>query len=119
MSKREEAIKLRQQGYTQKQIGEALGISKQYASVLTGRHDGIRCPVISRKCPYVNLRKWMNDNRISRAEFVRRMGLVPQSDNIERFSSLLNGKYQPRKPYIDKMMAVTGMTYEVMFETDA
>jgi hypothetical protein len=30
----------------------------------------------------------------------------------------MRGDAQPRKPYIDKMLAVTGMTYEELFYTE-
>ena len=34
---------------------------------------------------------------------------------IERDVSYLSGKCEPRKPFIDKMLSITGMTYEKAF----
>lgn len=43
------------------------------------------------------------------------MGLSGHQGNYERLNSYITGNSYPRKPYIDKMLAVTGMTYETLF----
>jgi hypothetical protein len=58
----------------------------------------------------------MNDNKVTRREFLRRMGLVTHNTNYERFNNILRGEGDPQKHYIDKMLEVTGLTYEVLFE---
>lgn len=67
---------------------------------------------------YPNLRRWMNDNKITKAEFVRRMGKVPRSETLAPLSDWLRGDYYPSKKNIDKMLAVTGLTYEELFATE-
>jgi hypothetical protein len=58
----------------------------------------------------------MNENKVSRTEFLRRMGFFPYGENHTRFCKYIRGEWQPKKPYIDKMLAVTGLTYETLFE---
>lgn len=115
MTNRQLANMYREQGYTHKQIGEMLGITRQRAQQLTGRQDDVHFRAVSDKCPYKNLRAWMNENKVSRAEFIRRMGYANDGPNAQTFSAVLMGRRQPKKDYIDLMLRVTGMTYEEMF----
>lgn len=112
--KREMANRLRDQGYTLEQIGQMLGISRARAGQLVARQGKFHV-ILAEHCPYVNLRNWMNANRVSRAEFIRRMGYMNDPETVIRFGCVLRGEQQPRKDYIDKMLKVTGMTYEEMF----
>lgn len=116
MGKKDQIRALRKQGLTYRKIAEQFGCSYQYVAQVCGRKCDYRFSTIKDTCIYPNLRKWMNDNRISRAEFVRRMGLMPETCNISRFGNVLLGKHYPRKPYIDLMIKVTGMPYEVLFK---
>ena len=65
-------------------------------------------------CIYKNLREWMNIHKINRAELTRRC-CEGTSNEVYR---ILLGKYSPSKHFIDKLIAVTGLTYEVLFEED-
>lgn len=116
MKKKEQIRELRAQHYTYTQIAERVGCTHQYVAAVCGKQSPYRFSVITDNCIYPNLRKWMNDNKVSRSEFVRRMGYELAQGNQQRFSNLLRGKYIPRKTYIDKMIEVTGMPYEVLFE---
>lgn len=100
---------------TYKQIGEAMGISRQRVSQICGKQDVAHFRVIT-DCPYHNLRNWMNENKVSRTEFIRRMGLESNRENLARFRKIIRGENEPRKSYIDKMLKVTGFTYEQLFE---
>lgn len=113
--KREIANHLRDQGYTLEQIGLMLGISRARAGQLVGRQRSFHV-ILAEHCPYVNLRNWMNANRVSRAEFVRRMGYMNCPSTITKFGEIIRGERQPKKDYIDKMLEVTGQKYEEMFE---
>lgn len=115
MDKREIAHHLRDQGYTLEQIGLLLDISRARAGQLVARQGRFQA-VTDKHCPFVNLRAWMNKNRVSRAEFLRRMGYMNSPETIRRFGTYLRGEHQPRKDFIDKMLDVTGMTYEEMFK---
>lgn len=117
-SKRKQMQMLRDQGMKYKEIAEKIGVSSQYVSMVCGKCDPAYFQYVDESCIYPNLRKWMNDNKITRREFLRRMGLMPYTGNYERFGSYLRGTNYPRKQYIDKMLKVTGMTYETMFYTE-
>lgn len=117
-SKRKQMQMLREQGLKHREIAEKLGVSNQYVSTVCAKCDPAHFRYVDDSCIYPNLRNWMNENKITRREFLRRMGLMPYTGNYERFTSYLRGDNYPRKPYIDKMLAVTGMTYETMFYTE-
>ena len=114
-SKRKQMQMLREQGLTYQKIAEQFGVSKQYVAQVCGKRDPAHFAYVSDKCIYPNLRDWMNKNKVSRMEFVRRMGLTTNAENCNNLSSYINGKTHPRKQYIDKMLKVTGLTYEEMF----
>ena len=117
-SKRKQMQMLRDQGLKYKEIAEKFGVSNQYVSMVCGKCSPAYFQHIDDSCIYPNLRKWMNEKKVSRREFLRRMGLAPYTGNYERFASYLRGESCPRKQYIDKMLEVTGMTYETLFYTE-
>jgi transcriptional regulator with XRE-family HTH domain len=118
MGKKEIAQSLREQGYTHQQIAEQLGVSRQYICHICGKQDPCHFQYVTDKCVYPNLRKWMNDNKVSRAELLRRMGYQPISGNYGKLEAIMMGIFLPNKAYIDKMLAVTGLTYEALFAED-
>ena len=116
MDKKEKMKLLREQGITCQEIADMFGVSRQRVHQVCGKtHPGYFRP-IGDECIYPNLRKWMNENKVSRKEFLQRMGLSPYSENQAQFGRYVRGECQPKKPYIDKMLAVTGLTYETLFE---
>ena len=115
MDKKQQMRLLREQGLKHREIAEVFGVSRQYVADVCGKCDPAHFIPIGEDCIYPNLRKWMNENKIPRKEFVKRMGLTHNSSNIERLGKCIRGEYQPPKPYIDKMLEVTGMTYETLF----
>lgn len=117
-SKRKQMQMLRDQGLKYREIAEKFGCSTQYVSMVCGKRDPSHFVPIGEECIYPNLRKWMNENKMSRREFIRRMGLTAHANDYERLSKYIRGEYHPRKPYIDKMLEVTGMTYETLFYTE-
>lgn len=117
-SKRMQMMLLRDQGLTHREIAERFGVSRQYVAMVCGRFDPVYFSPIGKECIYPNLRKWMNIHKVSRKEFLRRMDLTPSSNNYDRLNSYLYGIGYPRKPYIDKMLAITGLTYEELFKTE-
>lgn len=57
----------------------------------------------------------MNDEMVSKTEFLRRMGYEPYGENHAKLKDIMRGVSSPRKNWIDGMLAVTGMSYEMMF----
>lgn len=116
VEKRMLARAYRDQGLTYAQVAEKLGVSKQRVAQLLGQQDTRRYQPIKETCIYPNLRAWMNDNKVSRSEFLRRMGLTTQNTNAVVFNHILRGEQDPRKSFIDKMIEVTGLPYETLFK---
>lgn len=74
MATYEEKKALRDKGWTHKQIADHFGISAQAVAQSLGRQgDGHFRAVKKDSCIYKGLREWMNKNRVSKQEFVRRM----------------------------------------------
>ena len=120
MSKKTEMIKMREAGMTYENIGKAFGISKQAVFAAIGGDVRKRFkPITSEDCIYPNLRKWMNDNRVTRSELCRKFfgNTNPVCHhNVSKFMRGTNGG--ATKHTIDRYLAVTGLTYEELFETD-
>lgn len=111
-------IKERESGMSCSEIGKKYGISKQRVQQISGTNRGnYFAPIKESQCIYPNLRNWMNDNKIARAEFLRRMGYQSCPRNITKLSGVMLGANM-RKDYIDVMLKVTGLTYEELFYKD-
>lgn len=109
----------RKQGKTFYQIAEKYGVSKQAVAAACAIHAlGHFKPYTEAEVVYPKLRKWLNDNEVTRSEFARRMGLVPYAKNCYRVSVYFRGMNYPLKETIDKMLEVTGLTYEEMFSLE-
>ena len=113
-------IEMKESGLTFVEIGEAFGISKQRVYQLIGGQFRKHFNKITPKdCIYPNMRKWMNDNQISRSELTRRMFGDRHGVHYTWVSSFLKGTGRDvRKSTIDKYIAVTGLTYEELFARD-
>ena len=62
---------------------------------------------------YPSIEKYMADHNLTLREFARRCDMP--SSTICR---LLNGQTEPSKSTIDKILGVTGLSYEVCFRED-
>lgn len=99
----------RENGLSYRQISEKYGVSYQSVHSAVCLVDGSYKTVISeRGCIYPNLRAWLNQDRRRRDRFFECM----KGCTIREY---LKGIRQPKKDIIDKMLAITGMTYEEMF----
>lgn len=106
----------REKGRTYAEIARMYGVSKQRVAAACGKQDTSKFREITPKgCVYPNLRDWMNRHKVSRKEFLRRMGLTTNGGNEQIFRNYLQGKSNPGKSYIDRMLRVTGLTYEKLF----
>lgn len=110
-------IQARESGLSYREIGEMFGVSFQTVAQVCGKYQPRQFQFVTETgCVYPNLRKWMNENRVSRREVVRRMGLIDTNPgSVSLFGDYMRGKHDPPKRVIDKLLEVTGMTYEVLF----
>jgi transcriptional regulator with XRE-family HTH domain len=117
MADKNQILEDRDTGLRYADIARKHGVSRQYVSAICGRYNPSRFRFITETgCAYPNLRQWMNENKVSLFELLRRMGFEVHSANSERLRSYMTGRAEPRKPYIDKLIAVTGMPYEMLFD---
>lgn len=106
----------RKKGMTYREIAKKHGVSYQaVAQACARRGVGHFKPYSADDVPYPYLRAWLNENQISRAEFARRLDKVPYGASMEQVSTWLRGRCYPSKKIIDKILAVTGLTYEELF----
>jgi transcriptional regulator with XRE-family HTH domain len=99
----------RANGMTYRQIAEKYGVS--YQAVHTSCVSAGVPPhklITEKGCIYPNLRAWLNMDKIRRDRFFRDVG-------TGSIRMILNGSMQPKKNVIDKMLNITGMTYEELF----
>lgn len=102
----------RAKGMTYRQISEKYGVSYQSVHATCSSVDGTYKTVISsRGCIYPNLRSWLNKDRRRRDRFFQLMKGCA-------IREILKGTQMPKKNTIDKMLALTGMTYEELFQED-
>lgn len=102
----------RAKGLTYRQISEKYGVSYQCVHSVCRNVDGTYKTVITEKgCIYPNLRRWLNKDRRRRDRFFKAMRGVT-------IREILKGAQMPKKNTIDKMLALTGMTYEELFQED-
>lgn len=107
----------REKGMTYAEIAAKYGISHQAVAQTCARRSACHFkPYTEKECIYPNLRKWLNENRVMRNELARRMYGNPCSTYTTRFSCWFTGRCFPTKETIDKLLAVTGLTYEQLWE---
>jgi hypothetical protein len=107
------------QGYTHTQIADAVGTSRQYVHQLLGTYGPNHFKRMTEKqIVYPNLRKWFNDNQMTYAEVIRRMGLQYHTKTVNRLKGWFTGRNHPDKKHIDILLTVTGLTYEQLFNRD-
>ena len=103
------------QGMNYAEIGKEFGISKQRVHQLIGNADKSKFQSFApERCVYDGLRKYLNENKISTAELVRRMNGVCHPETCHDISKALKGS-NTTKNVIDKILCVTGLTYEEAF----
>lgn len=115
-----EMLEMAKKGCTYQEIGETFHISKQRVyQIIGGRFKHRFKAITPQNCIYPNIRKWMNDNRITQAELTRRLYHNSHVENQGHVSAFLHGKKKGlMKSTIDKWLTVTGLTYEQLFEQD-
>ena len=108
----------REKGMTYAEIAAKYGVSHQAVAQTCARRSACHFkPYTEKECIYPNLRKWLNENRVMRNELARRMYGNPCSTYTTRFSCWFTGRCFPTKETIDKLLAITGLTYEQLWST--
>lgn len=113
-------IEMHKNGMTYEDIGKAFNLSKQRVYSIIGGNSKNRFKMITKEdCIFPNLRRWMNDNRITREELCRRIFRNNHPVNKTQINEFLKGKHRDiRKSTIDKYLSVTELTYEQLFEVE-
>lgn len=106
----------RDKGLSYTEIARKYGVSKQAVAQACGKlTPGHFNPYTEKEVVYPNLRRWLNENRVCRAEFGRRMGHGFAGTGTTMISAWFRGGNTPQKSTIDKILKVTGLTYEELF----
>lgn len=109
----------RAKGLTYRQIADKYGVSHQTVAMACAQYaPGHFRPFNSKQVIYPNLRKWLNDNKVCKSEFLRRMGKVGYGESVQTLGDWFRGRSYPTKQNIDLILAVTGLTYEKLFEIE-
>ena len=117
MRRYEEMKALREQGMTHQQIADACGALVRYVSRLLAEYDPRHFQAFSKsRCIYVNLRKWLNSNKVSISELARRTGRVPYAGTVLRICERLKGEIKWSDREIERFCDVTGLTAEKLLE---
>ena len=106
-TKKEIMLAMYDAGMTYQKIGEVFGVSKQAVHQIINGGDGLRLSTLM-KIPYVGLRQWMLENRVTVAELNKRVGInlpITRGGNLSMKA-------------INKILKVTGLTYEECFNTE-
>lgn len=106
----------RETGMTYKEIAEKHGVSFQMVCQACAKYNPKSFRYITEHaCIFPNLRNWMNKNKVSPRELLRRMGMEPNHGNASRLQTHLTGRSELRKRTIDMLIEITGMPYEELF----
>lgn len=122
MDRRDIFIAEHNAGMTMKQIAQKHGLSAQRVhQLIGGRTVETRNwfkEITPEACIYPRIRKWMNENRITRAEFTRRLWGNGHPELQSRLGKYLKGQANPLMRNINRIIEVTGLSYEELFTTD-
>ena len=100
-------------GATYTECASKFGVSRQYVHQLFSRPIGCSVERRIEKYKYKNLVKWIYDNGYKLSTFP-----VAINISVSNFNNLMSGHHDPSKKVIDKILDVTGMTYEEAFSED-
>lgn len=103
-------------GMTCREIAEKYGVTRQAVYQATSKYKETQFKKVTpEQCIYPNVRDWMNKNKVSKNELKRRMGLTTAAGTSALLGRYLKGTKYPLKQTIDKLLKVTGLTYEQFF----
>lgn len=109
--------KLRNEGLSLREIGKIVGYSYQtvhrYTKPSANKRHYTKKAID--KIVYTGIREWMHKNKTNISSLAREMG---NSTTLPYLYGYLYGKRKPGMETIEKILAVTGMTYEQAFVQD-
>ena len=109
----------RANGLTYQEIADKYGVSKQRIGQVCAEYNPFYFrPWSETSCVYPNVRNWLNKNKITKAELIRRLGLTLHYTHYTRVGYYLRGEHYPSKKMIDALLDMTGLTYEKFFKRD-
>lgn len=114
----DEMLKDRAAGMTYEQIGRKHGVTRQRVGQICGQYNKYNFRVIKGDgCIYKNLRKWMNDNSISRSELLKKLGVESINNSVmQSFRLMLLGRRDMPEDIVGRLAVVTSMNYEAVLE---
>lgn len=107
-----------EQGMTYAEIGRAVGVSRQRVYQLIGGNRKYYIKITKEGCVYDGIREWMNKNKVSRADLVRKVYGFYCPDRYAVISKALKG-VDTHKHIIDGILRATGLTYEEAFKVES
>lgn len=106
-----EACSMRFDGVSIQEIADHFGVTREYIGQIT---PTINTLAVRRKkldsYIYPNISRWMKENRVCASKLAKTIGISPVT-----VSNMLSGRVNTTKSTIDKVLEVTGMTYEQAF----
>lgn len=113
-------IEARSKGMKYREIAKLYGVSFQAVAQACAKYGPEHfVPFTEEKLVYANWRNWMNENKITMREFMRRLGLSSTGNSLDAVRGYMRGDHYPAKQTIDKILEVTGLTYEQLWERSA
>lgn len=114
-------LSMRDEGLTYREIAARCGVTYQAVAQVCAQSRASQFRKIRpENCIYPALREWMNENYVSRAELYRRMHGVPcigRAPYVLR--DRLTGVSMWRMDEINRLLDITGMTYEQLFREES
>lgn len=107
-----EAYRMRLEGATLQSIADEMGVTKECIRRNLPPIEGKSwtADAVLSRCVYPGIAKWLYENRCTYAK-LGELIMVPQAT----MSRWMNGVSKPTKSNIDKILEVTGLTYEQAF----
>lgn len=116
----DKAIELRDNGATYEEIGAHFGVSRQRIHAALGPFK--KNAQIYTKIKYKGLKKWFKETDSSFSQFAKLVGMKSTTAYVRKVQNWLTEGAETERTFtieqIKKMLEVTGMTFEELFEED-
>ncbi len=105
-------IELRKKGLSYAKIGAAVGCSAQYAHYIAKR---VNAPTVGAECIFGGLKRWLDKNGVKICKLCTLLYGAACGDRIRWLRRKLEGRTMWNKKEIDRILEITGLTYEEAF----